>query len=41
MIRHSLEANGLSSDIYLSGFCLDNGRAWRRGLRLQVVPTTF
>jgi len=38
-IRLSLEANGLSSVFYLSGFRLDKGRAWRRGLRLQVVPT--
>ncbi len=38
-IRLSLEANGLSSVVYLSGFRLDKGRAWRRGLRLQVVPT--
>jgi len=37
--RLSLEANGLSSVVYLSGFRLDKGRAWRRGLRLQVVPT--
>jgi len=40
-IRLSLEATGLSSVVYLIGFRLDKGRAWRRGLRLQVVPTTF
>ena len=38
-IRLSLEANGLSSVVYLSRFHLDKGRTWRRGLRLQVAPT--